>query len=250
MKKPYFTIVFIISLMFLGISACSSTGRGSKQPPVSDVMARAEDAFNGKKYEKARELLNEVKARDAERKYFARAQIMIADSYFAEGSYPEAVQEYKAFLELHTYHEKAPYAQYGLSRSYFNQVDSVDRGFENIRAARREFKKLLERYPRNPYREPALAKLARCRNMLAEYENYVGSFYYKKEAYEAAVGRFEGLLSDYPGSSVEIDTLFKLGRAYRELGDVEKARKALTRLISEYPSSRQARGARELLKSP
>ena len=214
---------------------------------MSDVMARAEKAFKEEKYEKARELLNDVKARDAERNYFTRAQLMIADSYFAEGSYPEAVEEYKAFLEVHTHHERAPYAQYGLARSYLNQVDSVDRGFENVRNANREFQKLLKKYPRNPYRDPALAKLARCRNMLAEYENYVGSFYFKKKAYEAAVGRFEALLADYPGSTVETDTLLKLGSAYRELGDDEKARKTLTRLISQYPSSKQARGARDIL---
>jgi len=210
-------------------------------------MDRAEEAFGREKYVKARELLNEVKARDAERKYYVRAQLMIADSYFAEGAYPEAAVEYKAFLDVYTHNEKAPYAQYGLARSYLNQVDSVDRGFENVRNARREFQTLLTRYPRNPFREAALAKLARCRNMLAEYENYVGSFYFKKKAYVSAVGRFEGLLKDYPGSSVEADTLLKLGRAYSELGEVEKARKTLSLLISRYPSSKEAGGAREIL---
>jgi len=239
---------FLILLSALVLfSGCSSLSVNPLARPPEELLAQAEEAFRNEKYPKAREFLEALKGQDAERKYYARAQILLADSYFAEGLYPEAAVEYKAFLDLHTYHERAPYAQYGLALSYLEQVDSVDRGFENVTAARRELRTLLERYPRNPYREAALAKLARCRNLLAEYENYVAVFYMKKGAWRAAAARYEGLLRDYPDSTVEIPAMLSLGRAYLELGEKEKAVGILSKLVEKYPSSRQAIEARKLL---
>jgi len=215
--------------------------------PPAELMKKAEKEFKGKNFDRARELLEALKARDAEKKYYVKALIMTADSYYAQGNYSEAGIEYKAFLDLHTYHKKAPYAQYMLALSYFEQIDSVDRSFESILIARREFQNLLKRYRKHSYRKSALAKIVRCNNLLAEYEDYVGSFYLKKGAYRAAIGRFEGLIKEFPKSAVEIDVLLKLGRAYRQVDNTGKAREVLSLLISRYPSSKQAVMAREML---
>jgi outer membrane protein assembly factor BamD len=105
-------------------------------------------------------------------------------------------------------------------------------------------------FPRNPYRESAMAGIARCDNQIASYEDYVGSFYLKKGSYKAAIGRYETLLAAYPGAGVETDVLLKLGQAYKEIGESGKARDILSGLIARYPSSRQAEQARDILGSP
>jgi len=216
--------------------------------PPEELLQIAEEAYANRNFEKAREYADAVKARDVEKKYYAKAQLLKADSYFTTESYPEAAVEYQIFLDLRTYHEDAPYAQYRLALSYFNQIDSVDRGYENITRAKKEFETLNKRYARNAYRELALAKISRCNNMLAEYEAYVGTFYFNKGSYEAAAGRYEQLLANFPDSLVEMDVMLKLGQAYEELGRREDATAILNRLLVKYPTSKQASEAADILK--
>ncbi len=244
MRIIRFTFIIPFLLFFIG---CASIMADPMNRPPAELLKEARKEFKDKNFERTRELLEALKARDAEKKYYVNALILIADSYFAQGKHMEAAIEYKAFLDLHTYHKKAPYAQYMLALSYFEQIDSVDRSFENILIARREFHNLLKRYRNNRYRKSALAKIVKCNNLLAEYEDYVGSFYLKKGAYRAAIGRFEGLLKDFPESTVEVDVLLKLGRAYKEMDNTGKAGEILSLLVSRYPSSKQAARAREIL---
>ena len=247
MKISRFSLIILIVPFLFFFTACASIMKDPMDRPPAELMKQAEEEFKEKNFEKTREFLNTLKARDAEKKYYVKVLILTADSYFAQENYQEASMEYKAFLDLHTYHEKAPYAQYRLALSYFEQIDSVDRSFENILSAKKEFRKLLKMYPGNPYRKSALAKIDRCNDLLAEYEDYVGSFYLKKGAYKAAIGRFEGLLDEFPKSAVELNVLLKLGRAYRQMGNTGKAEETLSLLISRYPSSKQAATAREML---
>jgi len=241
------SILILIIPFFLFFTGCASIMSDPMDKPPVELLKQAEKEFKKERFEKTREFLEVLKARDAEKKYYVKAIILTADSYFAQGKYLEAGMEYKAFLDLHTYHKKAPYAQYMLARSYFEQIDSVDRSFENILIARREFQNLLKRYRKNPYRKSALAKIVRCNDLLAEYEDYVGSFYLKKRAYKAAIGRFETLIKEFPQSSVEVDVLLKLGRAYKEMGNPGKAKEILSLLLARYPSSQQAATAKEML---
>jgi len=230
------------------ISGCATLTQDPYEKPPEELMKMAEDAFASRQFQQTREYLDALISRDGEKKYYAKAQLMKADTYFTTESYVEAAVEYQAFLDVRTYHEDAPYAQYRLALCYFNQIESVDRGYENISRAKKEFETLLKRYPRNSYREMALSKIARCRNMLAEYEDYVGTFYFNKKAYDAAIGRYKRLLVDYPDSMVEMDVMLRLGQAYEEKSEKDKATEVFNRLIEKYPTSSQADEARDILK--
>ncbi len=237
----------VVGVIFI-LQACATITEDPLDKPPEELLRIAEEAYSSREFQKAREYLDAVKARDVEKTYYAKAQLLIADSYFTTESYPEAAAEYQAFLDLRTFHEDAPYAQYRLALSYFNQVDSVDRGFENITRAKKAFEMLVKRYPRNAYRELALSKISRCNNMLAEYEAYVGTFYFNKGSYEAAAGRYEDLLSKFPDSLVEMDVMLRLGQSYEELGKKAKAGEILDQLVTKYPTSKQADEARKILK--
>ncbi|MBI5049667.1 MAG: outer membrane protein assembly factor BamD [Nitrospirae bacterium] len=244
MYKKTFLLLIILSLL----SACASN-KGAEKPafdPETSFKAVDEQVKKGF-YEEARKKLEEIKVQDTSGKYTAIAQIRIGDVYFVEGLYEEAAIEYTRFLDIHPYHKYAYYAQYQLAMSYFQRVETVDTSYGWAQRALQEFERLQEFYPRNPYMDVTESRIKECRNILAEYEFYVGEFYFKKESYTAAAGRFTRLLQDYPDSKKEPDALYYLGLSYKNLDDKDNAVKALTTLIDKYPTTRQASEAKMLL---
>jgi outer membrane protein assembly factor BamD len=132
---------------------------------------------------------------------------------------------------------------------YFNQIESPERGYGGAAKALEEFEKLKTMFPRNPYKEAVDIKIEKCRNTIAEYEYLVGEFYYKKGSYQAALGRFEGLLTKYPGYQGESSVLFYTGMSYKNLGKADRASEYLTRFIEKYPSHKLVKDAQKGLAS-
>jgi outer membrane protein assembly factor BamD len=87
--------------------------------------------------------------------------------------------------------------------------------------------------------------MEKCRNTIAEYEYLVGKFYYKKDSYNAALGRFEGLLKKYPDYKGEPEVLFYSAMSYKSLGQKEKAAEYLSRLVEKYPNNKLSGSAKK-----
>jgi len=255
-KHTPYNIIYkqlLVSFFVMVISfACSSQKAAVKNASLYNAESRFEEVnekIKKKDYEKAREILGDIKARDTSKEYAALAQIRTGDTYFEEGLFEEAVNEYEAFLDLHTYHKYAPYAQYQLAMSYYKRISGVDTSYSLAKLALVEFEKLQKRYPRNPYMEITEKRIKVCKDTLAGYELYVGKFYLQKGSYTAAAERFNSLLQTYPDSSAESEALYYLGLAYKGIGEKEKAINVLTTLNEKFPTIKLAQSARELLVS-
>ncbi|RJQ57027.1 MAG: outer membrane protein assembly factor BamD [Nitrospiraceae bacterium] len=240
----YFTIPFLVF-------ACSSAKKEVKETPFEPekTLLQAESLMERGFYEDARKVLEEIRTKDASLQYSILAKLRIADTYFDDGSYEEAVVEYESFLSAYPSHKYASYAQYKLAMSFFRQITTVDVSYSAAQRAMQEFEKLQRTYPRNPYMEVTESRIAACRRILAEYEFYVGSFYFKKGAYGAAAQRFDGLLKNFPDSVKESETLYYLGLSYENMGQREKAVNTLTALIEKFPAIKLSSDAKELISS-
>jgi len=244
--------IFIPFIVILFVFACSSKKEMVKKTPPFDaesVFKQADEKMEKGFYEEAIEMLESIKAQDSSGKYATLAQIRIGDTYFKEELYEEAVVEYEHFLKIHPYHKYAPYAQYKLAMSYFKRIKTVDVSYSVAQQALKEFENLLRVYPRNPYISIAETKIKMCRSILAEYEFYVGQFYFKKGSYGAAAGRFNVLLQNYPHSKKESEALYYLGLSYKNIGEIDKSLKALTTLIEKYPTIKLSKEAKEIIAS-
>ncbi|NOZ68923.1 MAG: tetratricopeptide repeat protein [Deferribacteres bacterium] len=234
------TVKYLLPLiLLLVLSSCSyfrSTDIDSSVFEPEASLEKADQLIKKGFYEDARKILEDIKARDASQKYAAIATLRIADTYYEDGSYEEAVVEYESFLKLHRYHKYAPYAQYKLAMSYFKRIKTVDVSYSWASRALKEFEELRRRYPRNPYMDITESRIRTCRRILAEYEFYVGNFYFRKGSYRAAAQRFEGLIRNYPGSKKEPDALYYLGLSYEKMGRQEDALNVLTSLIEKFPT--------------
>src|SRR5438094_6318180 len=126
-----------------------------------------------------------------ERNYDPHVIMKRAEAFFEKEDYAEAIVEYQHFLDLHKTHTLAPYAQYRLGLSHFNQVTTTDRDPEHVRQTIDAMESLLKEYPGSAYKLDALPKIKEDREHLAAYDIYVGKHYYRQSAYRAALHRSE-----------------------------------------------------------
>jgi outer membrane protein assembly factor BamD len=246
-KYCFFLIIFLILT-----TACSTDKTALKEADIFDPEAslkKANELITEGKYEEAREILESIIARDASQHYSTLAKLRIADTYFEDESYEEAAVEYESFLDIHPYHKYSSYAQYMLAMSYFRRIKTVDVSYSWAKRALREFEKLQRNYPRNPYMDIVESRIKACKRTLAEYEFYVGSFYFKKGSFRAAARRFNGLLENYPDSNKVAEALYFLGLSYENLGQRDKAVSTLNNLIEKFPNIEISNRAKEVIAS-
>jgi len=246
MEMKRFSFVLFLMLFVLSCSGKQAVKPAERFDPEK-TFALANEEFENKEYEKARALFLEVKNRDLTKKFGPQAELKIADSYVKEDEPELAIADYKKFLDTYPDHQYAPYAQYQIAMIYFNQIEGPERGYGGAARALAEFEKLKKLFPRNPYKDIVDLQIEQCRKTIAEYEFLVGKFYFKNESYNAAIGRFEGLLKKFPDYKEESEVLFYTGISYKKLNQKEKAIEYFTRLIEKYPNNKLIKDAKKEL---
>ncbi len=216
-----------------------AAGCGAAKQAAFDPVARfneAEELMRKESFEKARAAYQEIQEKAPDKSYNADIMLRVADTYFGEEKFDEALVEYQAFLNFHPVNKNASYAQYQVAMCSYKELPTVDRDPEITRTALKEFEKLLRKYPKSAYEEQAGKFSAICREHLAEYELYVERFYYKKGSYKASIGRAEKLSKDFPESLTGKEALYYAGLSYMELGERAQALKTFETLVRKYPS--------------
>ncbi|MDA8171288.1 MAG: outer membrane protein assembly factor BamD [Nitrospiraceae bacterium] len=248
MRKSAFYI-FLISIFIFSACAKKQTVRPEGPYNAEASFAKANALFENKDYDKAQKLFERIKAKDTTGLVAPLAELRIADTYQKKDEPDSAIDEYRKFLQVYPDHKFASYAQYQIAVIYFSQIEGYDRGFGAAKKALQEFETLRDLYPRNPYKDSVSMHISRCRYIMASYEFMVGDFYYKKKAYRGALGRFEGILANYPDFRRTAEVLYLAANSAKALGYKDKAGLYLDQLQRQYPESLfAARARKELAK--
>jgi outer membrane protein assembly factor BamD len=155
-----------------------------------------------------------------------RAIIMQAFSYHQDGQYEEARAAAQRYLDYYPDDEDAPYAQYLLALSYYDQIDEVGRDQGVTFQALQALRTVIERYPDSDYARSAILKFDLAYDHLAAKEMEVGRYYLKGGYYSAAAARFRVVVEDFQTTSHTAEALFRLVECYLSLGLVEEAQTA------------------------
>jgi len=174
------------------------------------------------KYEKAVEVFQALKEEHPLSKYAIMAEIGIADSFFSDGKYPDAEATYNDFISLHPTNPNIPYAMYQIGLCHYQQMMSIDRDQSETIKAKKEFEKLMARYPESKYSAMAEKALRECKKRLAEHEFYVGQFYFRTQKYKAALKRFELIARDYANLGLDYKTAWFISESKKLLAAAEK----------------------------
>jgi outer membrane protein assembly factor BamD len=205
------------------------------------VFDAAEKALKKRQYENARKHYQRIIDGFPQSQYLPNARIGVADSYFREGgtgNYILAVSAYREFLTLFPSHAKSDYAQIRIAEGFHKQRNSPDRDQTSTIKALEEYQRLLDLYPASPFVDEARTRVRECRQALARAEFLVGFFYQRsRQAYRAALARYELILAEYP-DYLELDqVLFRMAECLTATGRTHEALPVIARLRDEFPKS-------------
>jgi outer membrane protein assembly factor BamD len=225
--------------------------------PVSDSVApdkvlysRALDDINKGHYEVARLALQSLINTYPESEYLAKAKLSIADSFYKEGGesgLSQSVLEYKDFITFFPFLDECAYAQMQIGMAHYRRVEKPDRDRTEAEAAEEEFQVFLTKYPSSPLVPQVEQQLRNVQEILAEGDFRIAQYYYTKESYRAAAGRLLEVASRYPLFSDAAKANWMLAGIYERNEKTQYAGLFYSRIVSQYPLSPYAAGAKERL---
>jgi len=179
--------------------------------------------------------------------YAIRSELAIADAYFRQEKYEEALSYYRDFSDLHPQHEKVPYTLWQAALCHERRALSPGRDQAATREAIVFLDRLLLKHPHSTYAQQAEEMWRELQTRLASNVEGIADFYYDRGEYEAASERYRALLNEYPGLGFDPRVLFKLGECYAELQRTDEADRIFRTLVAHYADSEFATRARRQL---
>jgi outer membrane protein assembly factor BamD len=273
MLRRIATVVLLAVLVFA--VACTNkkvnnplANVGSKQPDKV-LFDRAMDAMKHNRFDVSRMTMQTLINTYPDSEYIARAKLAVADSWYAEGgtaSLTQAEIEYKDFETFFPNMPEAAEAQLKIANIHYQEMEKPDRDFTHARRAEDEYRQLILQWPDSKLVPDAKQHLMQVQEVIAEREYEVGSFYFKRMSYPAAIARLQTLVDRYPLYSKADETLYMLGQSYEaEVNLVrsragneaakarmiqmltEKASEAYSKIVTRYPLMDRADDAKARL---
>jgi outer membrane protein assembly factor BamD len=179
--------------------------------------------------------------------YAIRSELAIADAYFNNQKYEEALSYYRDFSDLHPQHEKVPYTLWQAALCHERRALSPGRDQAATREAIVFLDRLLLKHAHSEYAQQAEELWRELQTRLATNVEGIADFYYERGEYEAASERYRALLNEYPGLGFDPRVLFKLGECYAQLQRTDEADRIFRTLLAHYSDSEFAARARRQL---
>jgi len=216
---------------------------------VNTLYTAAKERLDRTQYLQAAALFDEVERQHPYSVWARRAQLMSAFSYYAVRDYTKAIESARRFLAIHPGNRAAPYANYLIALSYYEQISDVTRDQGVTQQALASFGELVRRYPNSPYADDARIKLDLVRDHLAGKEMEIGRFYQRRRNWLAAATRFRNVIDQYQTTTHVPEALMRLTETYIALGIPQEAQRSAAVLGANYPASRWYRRAYALMQA-
>ena len=245
-------MIFPLVLLLAWVCGCSSISvpsmpwsHANKADPTAEALYdEGMRNFNEKRYVRALDSFSKLRTDYPFSPQITQIELKVADAYYLNQQFPEAINAFKEFQSMHPTNENIPFVILRLGQAHFDQFTSTDRDQKNTEIAKGYFESVIASYPNSPQAAEAKDKLAKCLEYLAEHEFNVAYFYFKQEKYPAARDRFEEIVRKYKGTPTAVKSLFYLGESYRIEKNAIRATLAYEALIQHYPQTKFADDAR------
>lgn len=226
------------ALLTAALAGCGGGGGGLFGGPAVDRTQSLEaftpqQIFERGEYELARNrtddaawYFSEIERLYPYSEWAKRALIMQAFAYHRGQDYPNSRAAAQRFVDFYPADKDAPYAQYLLALSYYDQIDEVGRDQGVTFQALQALRQVIERYPDSEYASSAVLKFDLAFNHLAGKEMEVGRYYLRRGHYAAAINRFRAVVEDFQTTSHTPEALHRLVEAYLSLGLTQEAQTA------------------------
>jgi outer membrane protein assembly factor BamD len=247
-----------IALLLLAAGCAKSPPEFEDVPPADELYEEGQQTLEGRRffgvwhyidYDEAIETFQAIIDNYPYSEYAVLAELAIADAYFENEKYEEALSYYRDFTDLHPQHEKVPYTIYRSALCHERRVRSANRDQTATREALIFLDQLLAKYPYSEYADEGEVLWRELRTTLAEQVRDIGDFYLKRDEWESAAERYRSLLNEYPGLGLDAEALYKLGVCYAEMNRTEEAESIFQAIVQNYRESDVARDAADRIAS-
>ncbi len=230
MLKTLISIILIITL-----SGCALFDKDEDEAnnwTLERLYSEAKRSMQRQNYNRAIELYEFLETRYPFGVYGQQALLDLAYVYYKIGNQEQALSTTNRFIRLYPQNPHVDYAYYlqGLINFYKNKTltdrfvrtDASQRDVSSAYASFQNFSELLERFPDSRYREDSIQRMVFLRNVLAQNEVHVASYYLRRRAFIAAINRARYVVENYSKTPSVPDALVIMAKAYRliELDDL------------------------------
>ena len=255
MTATRLAVAFMATALVAGAGGCASQQKKPKKTAevltAEQSLALADQAMAKHQLRKAKDILQKVQFTPTDRpEYEPLVRIGLADATYYLGddlSLIEARSKYLDFVTLYADHPRAPYAQFQAGMCSVRQIYSASRDQAQTHVAIEDFEAIDKRWPTSPYGRAARQFLGKGQDSLGEHEFIVGTFYRKRKVYDAAVDRYKYLLEKFPTYRAKDKVYYWLGWTLGRSGLPAEGRVWLDQVMNEYPRSKYAGMAKQLL---
>jgi len=178
-NKTRIAALLLLPVILLPVAGCAGNKKVKGDTAyvardVNTLYSQAKQRLDRGKYEEAAIFFDEVERQHPYSVWARRAQLMSAFSYYMAQKYPDAVSSAQRFLTIHPGNKDAPYANYLIAMSYYQQIEDVTRDQKITQQASDSFNELIRRYPQSRYASDARLKLDLINDHLAGKEMEIG----------------------------------------------------------------------------
>lgn len=226
--------------LFLLLSCATVDSIDTSTP--QGLYKKATELAEYERYDEAIGEFSELKNKYPYNNLAKDAELAIADIHFKREAYVEAESAYKVFKEFHPRHSKIDYVTFRIAMSMFKQLpESIDKDLNMAEDALIFFRQVHTNYPSSEFANSAREHELLCRTRLARSVYYIAEFYFKREKFDSALGRFQELLKDYSDTTLIPSALYGASISAYKIDKVDLSKTYYEELIKTHPNSRWAK---------
>tara|TARA_X000000368_G_C23052718_1_gene722254 strand:+ start:2344 stop:3180 length:837 start_codon:yes stop_codon:yes gene_type:complete len=205
---------------------------------VLEAYAEGKKALEDNDVLYAAKKFNEAEILFPQSKWAPQAALMAAYSYYSQDYYGDAIAELQRFFKVYPNHKNLDYAHYLLAICYYEQIVDEKKDTSSIIKAEKQFKFVINTFPKTEFALDAEFKLDLINDILASKEMYVGRYYFDKKKWIPAINRFRTVVDNYETTIYVEEALHRLVEVYYILGLKNESEKYAKLLGYNYNSSK------------
>jgi outer membrane protein assembly factor BamD len=237
--------LLLVAVLAAPLGACESLGSLFGKEEVAGPDEPPEKLYNEgiflldkrHDYKAAAKKFEEVERQHPYSDWARKALIMVAYAHYEAKEYDESVLAARRFVTLHPGSADAPYAQFLIGSSYYEQIPDVSRDQGRTEKAISALDEVSRKYPDSEYAQNAKRKIEVARDQLAGKEMETGRYYLERKDFAGAINRFKIVVTQYQTTRHVEEALTRLTEAYMALGVASEAQTAAAVLGHNFPES-------------
>ncbi len=175
------------------------------------------------------------------------AELRIADAFYQQQAWEEAITYYRDFADLHPDHEKVPYALLQAAICHQERSREPGRDQTSTREALAQLDQVITRYPFTEEAAEAEVRWRQLRTKLGKHVMGIADYYFDRSEYQSAANRYRSVLNEFPGLGLDAEALYQLGVCYQNLNRGDQATQIFEVLLENYEGSDVANAAQDRL---